>query len=409
MDMTIRAATSAEHLYAYTQSQQITGQTGCIGHLRADFGSGNEFNSTWNNHRSDLKTQDFEDEFDAVINRLRSENCYADKIGNAILEHDILKFDDGASAEVVRLADGSLGISNSNPDYLQNHPNNEEYFTPLNAVSPIYGVSKVLNATVGMDLSPIPVKERSIPIGAVLYNRAAMSQFVFSHPECCFAGNCTTEATIRVNTKDHAYILRMNPNNVDYNLYCYCYKRDWLDRHLKAAEKGIRFIDPNYKERFRLEDGDQVRIVTSTGEKQDRTARYIDDCHMELVGNLSCNLYHICEFAERMEAAGCKDIIPLRSSLPDLCYSTLLDTGKIVVLKKGETGYYPTNIPFKTKEESKEIVDAQNKKLGVTPAQREAMKAGSMFGFHVLAADPKNYDELGNPIKNQKRNRSLER
>ena len=32
------------------------------------------------------------------------------------------------------------------------------------------------------------------------------------------------------------------------NLFLYCYRRDWLDRHMEQAEKGIRFIDPHYKD-----------------------------------------------------------------------------------------------------------------------------------------------------------------
>ena len=39
------------------------------------------------------------------------------------------------------------------------------------------------------------------------------------------------------------------------NLFLYCYRRDWLDRHMEQAEKGIRFIDPHYKELFRIPDG----------------------------------------------------------------------------------------------------------------------------------------------------------
>lgn len=35
--------------------------------------------------------------------------------------------------------------------------------------------------------------------------------------------------------------MRLNPNRGEYNLYCYCYQREWLDNHLQKAEKGIRF------------------------------------------------------------------------------------------------------------------------------------------------------------------------
>ena len=38
MDIEVRPATKTEQMYCYTQSDQIMGQTGCIGHLRADMG-----------------------------------------------------------------------------------------------------------------------------------------------------------------------------------------------------------------------------------------------------------------------------------------------------------------------------------------------------------------------------------
>ena len=127
---------------------------------------------------------------------------------------------------------------------------------------------------------------------------------------------------------------------------------------------------------------------------------YVDDYHVEI----GMNLFHICEFAERMEQAGSKGLIPLRASLPDKCCSTLLETGKVVILKKGDTGYYTTDIPFTTREEAQRIVDEQNSRLGVTKAQEAAMKAGSMFGFAVPAADPKNYDENGIPLGRRAQN-----
>ena len=37
MDIEVRPATKTEQMYCYTQSDQIMGQTGCIGHLRAFF------------------------------------------------------------------------------------------------------------------------------------------------------------------------------------------------------------------------------------------------------------------------------------------------------------------------------------------------------------------------------------
>ena len=159
----IRPVTLPERSYTYSQSQQISMQTGFIGYLRADMDSNGEgFFSSWNDFRKDLKTQAFKDEFDEVINGFRDE-------------------------------------------------------------------------------------------GYFLHNRAALSKYCNSHPEASFGkdslGN-EREYGVRVNTDQYAYLMRLNPHKGEYNLYCYCYVREWLDRHLKQAERGIRFITPHYEEKF---------------------------------------------------------------------------------------------------------------------------------------------------------------
>ena len=52
-------------------------------------------------------------------------------------------------------------------------------------------------------------------------------------------------------------------------------------------------------------------------------------------------------------------------------------------------------------ETGREAADRLNQKAGVTKAQEAAMLAGSMFGWAVPAADPKNYNESG-MLLNQK-------
>ena len=72
--MEIRAIAPNEWKYTYSQSMQLEGQTGNIGHLRGDFGSGGYgFYTTWNDHRPQWKTDEFKTELDEVINALRSE------------------------------------------------------------------------------------------------------------------------------------------------------------------------------------------------------------------------------------------------------------------------------------------------------------------------------------------------
>ena len=166
MELNLRPMTEAERLYCYGQSQQIMAQTGCVGHLRADMDTdGRGFFSSWDDHIGYLKTQEFKDEFEVVI--------------------DSLRFDSG-----------------------------------------------------------------------VLANRTAVQKFCAAHPEAQITPD-RPDYGFRTDTVQYAYLFRLNPNKGEYNLYCYCYRRDWLDKHIQDAARGIRFIDSHYKELFRIPDGEE--------------------------------------------------------------------------------------------------------------------------------------------------------
>lgn len=306
MDLDMRALTEKEDKYTFSNSMQISMQCGLIGHLRADMDSdGNGFFSSWEDYRKELKTDEFKDEFDKVINSLREE-------------------------------------------------------------------------------------------GDILYNRKALAKYCYSSPQAKM-NNEQDYYGVRVDTEKYAYLCRLNPNKGEYNLYCYCYIKDWLDKHIRSAEKGIRFITPEYKEKFRISDGEKIRITFSDGEVKDRVCRYIDDSHVE-VGD---DLYHICEFAERMEQCGAT-FIPLRSDLPEVCFSILPSTGDVIIIKHGESGYYRSEYSTEDKAFNREFANDRNANLGVSKAQVEAMLAGSMYGWDVPAADPKSYDVNGTLLRNTK-------
>ena len=178
MKMDYRVLTEAERKYTFSQSQQLSMQTGLIGYLRADFGSnGNEFWTTWNDFRKDLKTDEFKAEFDEVINGLRD--------------------------------------------------------------------------------------------GDVLSGRKAMSSYCYSTPDSSFNDDCNHYG-IRLDTGKYSYLMRFNPNRGEYNLYCYCYQKEWLNAHLKNAERGIRFINPHYQEQFRIADGEKISIKLGDGKTMER-------------------------------------------------------------------------------------------------------------------------------------------
>ena len=95
--------------------------------------------------------------------------------------------------------------------------------------------------------------------GDILHNRRSLAKYCYCTPQSRMQGEPGYYG-VRVDTEKYAYLLRLNPDRGEYNLYCYCYRRDWLDQHLKDAEKGIRFIDSHYKELFRIPDGGKVKI-----------------------------------------------------------------------------------------------------------------------------------------------------
>ena len=134
----------------------------------------------------------------------------------------------------------------------------------------------------------------------LLADRNTMKAYVAAYPDSAFHENHNKEYGFRIDTDRHAYLIRCNPSANDTHFYCYCYKSEYLDRHMANAAKGIRFIDSRYKELFCIPDGEKITVTLGWGKKKEYACRYIDEYHTEVGGHL----YHICEFAERMEQNG---------------------------------------------------------------------------------------------------------
>lgn len=81
--MNLRELKIEEKDYTYTSSPEVLQKTGCIGHLRGDFGSsGIEWYSNWFEHNPELKTQEFSKDIDEVINNLRFGKEYGKMMGD---------------------------------------------------------------------------------------------------------------------------------------------------------------------------------------------------------------------------------------------------------------------------------------------------------------------------------------
>lgn len=134
----------------------------------------------------------------------------------------------------------------------------------------------------------------------LLQDRTAMTGYVREHPDSLFGAYGSPVSGFRVDTEEHAFLIRCNPVQGDYNFYCYCYVSEFLDRHIANASRGIRFINPHYEELFRIPDGGKIVITAPDGEKKERACRFVDEYHTEVSGQI----FHICEFAEVMQRCG---------------------------------------------------------------------------------------------------------
>ena len=75
---------------------------------------------------------------------------------------------------------------------------------------------------------------------------------------------------------------------------------------LEDKRKSVRFIKSDYTMLFTVKDGDSIKFTSGfDGEVKNLKCRVIDEAHIQLIGKYT-NEYHICEFAEKMEAAGNK-------------------------------------------------------------------------------------------------------
>ncbi len=91
------------------------------------------------------------------------------------------------------------------------------------------------------------------------------------------------------------------------------------------------------------------------------------------------------------EVEAAKDTLANARALPERCYGYMpSEPGEVVLVERGMRGYSP----YKSTGGRDEAIRL-NAAVGVSVQQMEAMVAGSLFGFHVPAANPAIYNADG--------------
>lgn len=171
--------------------------------------------------------------------------------------------------------------------------------------------------------------------------------------------------------------------------------------------KTIRFIDSQYNTLFWIPDGEKITLTRSDGEKRTLPCAYIDEVHTKI----GSNVFHICEFAERMEQIGTSYAPEKPPALPARCFSVQPETGELILIEKGKKGYQVCGWGSEYPSENRREADRMNRNEGVTKQLEGAMLGGALYGWRTRAANPVNYDFQGSATKDVRppKHRDMER
>jgi len=123
-----------------------------------------------------------------------------------------------------------------------------------------------------------------------------------------------------------------------------------------------------YKSMKDYKNGDYLENISLKNDNLEEYIKsYIDDTYGKVTES------------KKVEAIDKEKVLNMKySDLPDICYGLLPSDKSIIIIKKGENGYYETD--FDDIEDTEEFVNRENSKMGVTPEQRMVMELRSMSG-----------------------------
>jgi hypothetical protein len=169
-------------------------------------------------------------------------------------------------------------------------------------------------------------------------------------------------------------------------------------KELEDVRKDIIFRDSDYREKFRIKDGDSIKItVAYDGEVVTRKCRWIDECHTQ-IGSES---YHNDEYAEKSAKVGNKTepVTPAKPQIDILAAKYGEDLQAVTIpmteaaLRKLVGGKYETETlcyPNITNQIKDRIVEIKGKAFGAVVRGKDGIAVCGLTGGVLTSLHPYN-------------------
>lgn len=157
----------------------------------------------------------------------------------------------------------------------------------------------------------------------------------------------------------------------------------------------ILFIDSGYNILFYLLDGENIVITRSDGARVTERCDFLDAYHFRMGGEI----FHIYEFAQRMNKAGSTYAPENPPKMPEKFASVLPSTGELIFIEKGKKGYVIARFSSGNPDINRRRAIKFNHYKGITPQMEAAMLGGALKGWASPAARVSSYDVRGNPVR----------
>ena len=269
---TARPITTEEEKYVFPKSSEIMAKSGFMGSARMNFGKDGEANTNyrWEPFGRSKQTEEFTLEVADVLNSLSLQSKEINSSFNNEEKSSNEKFDIIEMLGTKALYTDNRLSPEEIPDglyaYCLRHSDDGSHFVSVEPkVSINFGGTVVMKKPLDFKGETyISLNDDTCP--NFLGYSATMKEFEYSVTESKMTEE-TQYVGLRVDSDKYSYLMCINPTRCWHNVYCYCYEKQWLDKQISKAHKGIRFVDNEYNTKFRIPDGGQIAITASDGNK----------------------------------------------------------------------------------------------------------------------------------------------